>query len=226
MRLWCCPHKSENYEWTAANVTKPDQEWKTNNLIMKNEPIYLSRMMNEETLSLGPCVGIFATTSIRAEPPTYFEAPDNSLSRDRSTRFGYAPSGWPKVPFVAALLFLSTSATMASSLGSSTAVRVLPSTLASRAAPTVPSASQNYEPLVKSVLRHRLLFRIFAYTAGFSWVLVILASAFRKGSLRSLGLTGVLLHPILPQTLALTFVIWSLSALPIVVMRKMSLTGA
>lgn len=114
---------------------------------------------------------------------------------------------------------------MSTSLGTSTSVRVLPSTLALRASPAVPSASQTYEPLVKAVLRHRLLVRIFATSAVFSWVLVILATTVRQGGLRSHGLVGILLSPILPRTLALTFVVWLLTAVPVVVMRKASLTG-
>ncbi|KAI0083890.1 nucleoporin protein Ndc1-Nup [Irpex rosettiformis] len=114
---------------------------------------------------------------------------------------------------------------MSAALGSSTAVRALPSTLALRATPTVPSATQAYEPLVKSVLRHRLLLRIFASSAVFSWAVVALATTVRQGGLRSLGLVGLLLNPILPRTLVLAFVIWLLSAVPVVVMRKRSLTA-
>ncbi|KAI0691477.1 nucleoporin protein Ndc1-Nup [Cytidiella melzeri] len=114
---------------------------------------------------------------------------------------------------------------MSTPLRSSTAIRALPSTLASRATPTVPPASQIYEPLVKSVLRHRLLFRIFAYSAVFSWTLVVLQSTVRQGGLRSLGLVGILLNPISPRTLALAFVVWLFSVVPIVVTRKACLTA-
>ena len=120
----------------------------------------------------------------------------------------------------------STSITMSAALGSSTTIRALPSTLALRATPTVPPATQAYEPLVKSVLRHRLLGRIFAFSAIFNWAIVVLATTTRQGGLRSLGLIELLLSPILPRTLVLTCIIWLLSAVPIVVMRKTNLTGA
>lgn len=110
------------------------------------------------------------------------------------------------------------------SLRMSTAVRALPSTLASRAAPTVPPASQTYEPLVKSVLRHRLLSRTFVYSAIFSWALVVLASSIRGGR-GNFGLVGLLLNPILPRTLVFAFVVWLFSVVPVIVTRKAYLTG-
>lgn len=105
----------------------------------------------------------------------------------------------------------------------STPLRALPSNLASRAAPTVPPATQTYEPLVKSVLRHRLLSRIFAVSAVFTWGIVIVASTWRQG-LSNLGVMGVLLNPIYPRTVALALTIWLVSVVPIIVMRKAFLT--
>ncbi|KAI0339225.1 hypothetical protein BDW22DRAFT_1400438 [Trametopsis cervina] len=114
---------------------------------------------------------------------------------------------------------------MSTPLRQSTAVRALPSTLASRAAPTVPPPSQTYEPFVKSVLRHRLLFRIFVFSAVFSWSLVVVETSLRQGVYGSLGLIGLLLNPIMPRTLTLAFVTWLATAVPVVIMRKICLTA-
>lgn len=111
------------------------------------------------------------------------------------------------------------------SLRSSTAVRALPSTLASRAAPTVPPASETYEPLVKAVLRHRLLSRTFVYSAIFNWALVIVALSVTQAGGRKLGLVELLLNPIRPRTLVYAFITWLFSVVPVIVVRKISLSG-
>jgi nucleoporin NDC1 len=110
------------------------------------------------------------------------------------------------------------------SAGPSAPMRALPSNLALRAAPTVPSAPQTYEPLVKTVLRQRLL-RMFLYSAAFCWAMVALASTFRQGGMRGLGLVGVLFNPFQPRTLALAGTTWLFGVVPVLVFRKAYLTG-
>lgn len=105
-------------------------------------------------------------------------------------------------------------------------MKALPSNLALRAAPTVPPASQVYEPLVKNVLRQRLLSRIFLYSAVFCWALVIFAPTARQGGTSRHGLVGVLVKPFLPRTLGLAFTIWVSAVVPVLVLRKMYLSGA
>ncbi|GJE99489.1 nucleoporin protein Ndc1-Nup [Phanerochaete sordida] len=106
-----------------------------------------------------------------------------------------------------------------------TPMKALPSNLALRAAPAVPAAAQNYEPLVKNVLRQRLLSRTFTYSAAFCWMLVVLASTARQGGVSRLGLVGVLVNPFLPRTLGLAFTIWAVGVLPVLVLRKLYLTA-
>ncbi|TBU28210.1 nucleoporin protein Ndc1-Nup [Dichomitus squalens] len=94
-----------------------------------------------------------------------------------------------------------------------TPIRAIPSTLLSRTAPTIPPASQLYEPLVKAVLRHRQ-YKIFLHSAALSWLLV---SAWRTWSE---GDRDFWLLPIRPSTLAYTLATFATGALPIVVLRK------
>lgn len=108
----------------------------------------------------------------------------------------------------------------------STPLRALPSNIALRAAPAVPPAAQAYAPLVKGVLRQRLLSRIFLYSAVFCWTLVAVASAVRQGGAGGLGLFGLLVKPFLPPTLALAGTIWLVGVVPVLVLRKVYLTGA
>ena len=104
-------------------------------------------------------------------------------------------------------------------------MRALKSSLALRAAPSVPQAAQAYEPLVKNILRQRLVSRIFLYSALFSWTLVAIASTFRQGGMKRLGLLGLLVNPLTPRTLVITFIIWLFGAIPVLVVRKAYLTG-
>ncbi|EKM52969.1 uncharacterized protein PHACADRAFT_124416 [Phanerochaete carnosa HHB-10118-sp] len=105
-------------------------------------------------------------------------------------------------------------------------MKALLSNWASRAASTVPPASQNYEPLVKNVLRQRLLSRTFLYSALFCWTLVILTATAGRGGVARLGLVGALISPFFPRTLGLAFIIWISGVVPVLVLRKVYLTAS
>ncbi|KAH7929157.1 hypothetical protein BV22DRAFT_1057443 [Leucogyrophana mollusca] len=96
--------------------------------------------------------------------------------------------------------------------------RAITSTLAARSAPTVPPASQAYEPLVKSVLRQRLLYNIFAYSAAFSLATHVLFS--------SGGSVGVFMRLVSPGTWVLAAMTWVATVLPVIVVRKACLTAS
>lgn len=78
---------------------------------------------------------------------------------------------------------------------------------------------------MKEVLRHRLLSRIFLSSGVFVWGLVTVASTLRQGGIAQLGITGVLLNPVLPRTVGLAACIWAFGVVPIVACRKAFLTG-
>ena len=117
------------------------------------------------------------------------------------------------------------SALASSRAGPSTPIRATPSSLASKAAPAVPPASQAYEPLVKGVLRHRLVFKIFLYSAVFSWSSIGFISVWRRGGTAAVGLVNTFLVPFVPATIAFTLATWLFGVAPIVVVRKVFLTG-
>lgn len=122
----------------------------------------------------------------------------------------------------------SSSTTMASQTplraSSSTPITAIRSTLLSRSAPSVPPASQLYEPLVKGVLRHRL-YKIFLHSALFCWALVTLWMTWSAGGLFGMGAKDSLFLPVRPSTLAFTVATFLAGALPVVVLRKTHLVG-
>lgn len=103
-----------------------------------------------------------------------------------------------------------------------TPIRAIPSNLSTRSSPSVPPATQNYEPLLKSVLRHRLIYNIFACSALCSWIIAVISTLWFR---TSNGILGVLLSPLRPSTLLFAAAYWAVGVLPIVVLRKLYLTG-
>ncbi|KAI6043254.1 nucleoporin protein Ndc1-Nup [Pisolithus marmoratus] len=82
------------------------------------------------------------------------------------------------------------------------------SSFSARPSPTVPPASQSFEPLVKAVLKHRLSRNVFAFSAAFSLAFHILFWSSDDSSL-----SARLLSPT-----------WIMGVLPIIVSRKLNLT--
>ncbi|KAK0186270.1 nucleoporin protein Ndc1-Nup [Armillaria mellea] len=104
-------------------------------------------------------------------------------------------------------------------------LRALPSTLAVKSSPSVPLASQSYEPLIKAILRQRLLWRIFLGSIAFCWVQTVAWTIWCLGGIEVLGIGGVAMVPVTPSTSMMAYVCWVVVALPIVVLRKRHLTG-
>ena len=107
----------------------------------------------------------------------------------------------------------------------STPIRAITSTLSLRSAPSIPPPSQTYEPLVKVVLRHRLLSQIFLYSSISTWAIVSLYSSWARGGPSNLGLVGFLVNPLSPLTLIFAITTWGIGVLPVIVFRKLYLTG-
>ncbi|KII85644.1 hypothetical protein PLICRDRAFT_178687 [Plicaturopsis crispa FD-325 SS-3] len=101
-----------------------------------------------------------------------------------------------------------------------TPIRAITSSLSSRSSPSVPPASHTYEPLLKSVLRHRLLYNIFAFSAVFSWGLTVLWSE-NNGRSAADSLTAL----VKPTTFFLALVNWAVGVLAVIVLRKTYLTA-
>ncbi|KAI0070659.1 hypothetical protein K474DRAFT_744568 [Panus rudis PR-1116 ss-1] len=106
-----------------------------------------------------------------------------------------------------------------------TPIRATVSSLSLRSAPSVPPASHTYEPLVRSVLRHRLLYVIFPYSAAFTWLVSVWTTTWMRGGLPVLGLVGALVrNPLSPVVLGVSALAWCFGVLPVLVLRKTYMT--
>ncbi|KIK76962.1 hypothetical protein PAXRUDRAFT_835155 [Paxillus rubicundulus Ve08.2h10] len=102
---------------------------------------------------------------------------------------------------------------MFSSGNASKNITPIASTFAARPSPTVPPATQTFEPLAKYVLRHRLIYTVFAYSAAFS----LASNALSVGE----GDASVVLRMFQPSTWVNASLTWIVGVLPIIVLRKL-----
>jgi nucleoporin NDC1 len=109
--------------------------------------------------------------------------------------------------------------------GPSQHVRAITSTLSARASPSVPPASQTYEPLARAVLRRRLLYHILPQSSLTVWASTTFWMTWHAGGISTLTLSKLLVIPIRPTTLFVTFLVWAFGVFPIIVLRKSHLTG-
>lgn len=107
----------------------------------------------------------------------------------------------------------------------STPLRAIPSNLANKSSTSLPSASQTYEPLIKSILRQRLTNRIFALSAACCWLQTVLWTIWGLGGRDAVGLRAIVVVPFLPSTLSVAAMTWLAVIVPVVVTRKTHLTG-
>ncbi|KAG1779969.1 hypothetical protein EV702DRAFT_52410 [Suillus placidus] len=103
-------------------------------------------------------------------------------------------------------------------MGETMRTRAIASTLTARLSPTVPSASQTYEPLVRSALRQRLIHNIFAFSAAFTLIVSILFGGEDE--------TSAFARLLSPGTWMMACLKWSVGVLPVIAMRKVYLTSA
>ncbi|KAK7442719.1 hypothetical protein VKT23_015965 [Stygiomarasmius scandens] len=107
-----------------------------------------------------------------------------------------------------------------------TPLRAIPSALTNKASLSIPSPTQTYEPLVKSILRQRLTSGILLLSAAFCWLETIIWSIWGLGGVGKLGFAQLFLLPIKPWLLAVAFAHWLSVAVPVVVLRKTYLTSS
>ncbi|KAA1477952.1 hypothetical protein DENSPDRAFT_867789 [Dentipellis sp. KUC8613] len=99
------------------------------------------------------------------------------------------------------------------------------SLLSARITPPVPPASQAYEPLARHVLRHRLQYDILMPSFVFSWIVTTLWVGWMLGGVSAIGISGSLVLPFLPRTIAFASLFWMSNMVPIIVLRKVYLTA-
>ncbi|KAG1856374.1 nucleoporin protein Ndc1-Nup [Suillus subalutaceus] len=107
---------------------------------------------------------------------------------------------------------------MSAGMGETMRTRAITSTLTARLSPTVPSASQTYEPLVRSALRQRLIHNIFAFSVAFTLVVGILLGGEDE--------TSAFARLLSPGTWTMACLKWFVGVLPVMAMRKIYLTSA
>ena len=120
---------------------------------------------------------------------------------------------------------MSTGNPATSSPWHSSPTRAITSTLSTRTAPSVPPATQTYEPLARAVLRRRLLYDILPLSAFPVWISATLWRTWNVGGLSALGILHTLVMPVHPSTLLMTTLVWVFGVLPLIVLRKSQLTG-
>lgn len=106
---------------------------------------------------------------------------------------------------------------MSTGMGETMRTRAITSTLTARLTPTVPPASQTYEPLVRSVLRQRLTRNIFALSAAFTLVVNIVLGGEDE--------TSAFARLLSPGTWTMACLKWFVGVLPVIAMRKVYLTS-
>lgn len=105
---------------------------------------------------------------------------------------------------------------MSAGMGETLRTRAITSTLTARLSPTVPSASQTYEPLVRSALRQRLTHNIFVFSVAFTLVVSILLGGEDE--------TSAFARLLSPGTWTIACLKWFVGVLPVIAMRKVYLT--
>ncbi|KAF9481750.1 hypothetical protein BDN70DRAFT_802739 [Pholiota conissans] len=119
---------------------------------------------------------------------------------------------------------MSTPALNGSTSRIGTPIRAITSTIANRAAPSIPPASQAYDPLLKALFRHRLRFVLLA-SGVVTWMNFTAWSYWQQGGLTKFGLVGALTLPISLWVLIATSLGWFAVALPITILRKTYLSS-
>ncbi|PCH37156.1 hypothetical protein WOLCODRAFT_140745 [Wolfiporia cocos MD-104 SS10] len=107
-----------------------------------------------------------------------------------------------------------------SSAAQNTPLRAIPSTLVLRAAQPVPPASETYEPLVKSLLRRRLVHNILLPSLIATWSIVNIWSTWEQGGIFHFGLWGTFKNAFHPLILVFTLATFVVGVLPSIVLRN------
>ncbi|TFK47409.1 hypothetical protein OE88DRAFT_1686372 [Heliocybe sulcata] len=100
---------------------------------------------------------------------------------------------------------------------SRTPIRAKPSTLVSRAASSIPPASQTFEPALKSVLSQRLR-NVFIYSAACCWAPAFFWNTWSRGGFSLWSLLSL-------STIALSVAYWVLAAVPATLLKKVYLSA-
>ncbi|KAF9044200.1 nucleoporin protein Ndc1-Nup [Panaeolus papilionaceus] len=101
-----------------------------------------------------------------------------------------------------------------------TPIRAITSKLSTKSSPSIASADQSYEPLLKGLFAHRLKF-VFLRSALVVWVVSVTWACWQSNSDGLMGSIGI---PLKPWTLIYSGLTWFALAVPAIVLRKVFLT--
>jgi hypothetical protein len=104
-----------------------------------------------------------------------------------------------------------------------TPIRAISSKISTKLTPSLPSPTETYDPLVKTVFRHRLQLSL-SVSAAYTYVVINAWTLWQAGGIAKVGLWGALWLLISPRTICTTFVAWMIMAVPVTVFRKLFLT--
>jgi nucleoporin NDC1 len=108
---------------------------------------------------------------------------------------------------------------------STISLRAIPSTIAQKSTPTIPPASQVFEPYAKSVLQKRFSKDVLINAAIIGWLQAIVAVGWSNSGEESFGFTDLITVPISPSVLVVAAGLWAVGSLPVVVSRKIAMSG-
>ncbi|KZT06676.1 uncharacterized protein LAESUDRAFT_147937 [Laetiporus sulphureus 93-53] len=106
-----------------------------------------------------------------------------------------------------------------------TPARAITSILSNRSAPSIPPASQTYEPLVKAVLRQRLLYYILLPAFAYTWLIANMWSVWSQGGMAHIGIWATVVNSVRPLTWIYAMSMWLLGAVPAIILSNRFLSG-
>lgn len=120
----------------------------------------------------------------------------------------------------------STSTMSSSPVARQPAIRAIPSSLAQKSSLSLPPSSQNYDPILKSILQKRILSNVLLLAFVFCWIQTATWTVWSLGGIDALGFGRASVVPFLPSSMALVVLNWVVAVVPIVLLRKRQLSGA
>lgn len=102
-------------------------------------------------------------------------------------------------------------------------VRAIPSSLFSKLGHPIPLPSESYEPLVKSVLQHRLVHSIFLQSTILTWAAMTLSGIWQRYP-TSITFDHIYKSSFNFVTILASLLVWVFAALPVIVLRRKLLT--
>lgn len=119
----------------------------------------------------------------------------------------------------------TTNSASAARIRAVTPIKAITTVSTIRSTPLIPSASDGYEPIIKSILRQKFLHKVLIRSWLFTWSSTTLWAIWTSGGYKALGVQGILTAVLWPWTLMSALLFWTAGVLPSIVLHKVCLTG-